>query len=85
MSNLARPIRSFFRAVQTRSGSCVPRIRNLGGRYAAVLSANHGPAVSGRTVFSAVCADEKLEKTAKLLMALKGQKVKLLTSQEWRI
>lgn len=54
-------------------------IRRLEGRCAAVLLANHGPVVSGRTLFSAVCAAEELEETARLLVALRGQKVNLLT------
>lgn len=47
-------------------------IRDLKGRYAAVLLANHGPVVSGKDLFSAVCAAEELEETAKLLVALRG-------------
>lgn len=62
-----------------RSGSL---IRALCGRYAAVLLANHGPVVSGQSLFSAVCAAEELEETAKLLITLKGQKKKLLTRDE---
>ncbi len=57
-------------------------IRELNGRYAAVLLANHGPIVSAKSLFSAVCAAEELEETAKLLMALKGQPVRLLTSEQ---
>lgn len=54
-------------------------IRALNGRFAAVLLANHGPVVSGKTLFSAVAAAEELEETAKLLIALKGMKTNLLT------
>lgn len=54
-------------------------IRALDGRYAAVLLANHGPVVSGKTLFSAVAAAEELEETAKLLIALRGMKTNLLT------
>ncbi|MET1412317.1 3-oxo-tetronate 4-phosphate decarboxylase [Roseibium sp. HPY-6] len=57
-------------------------IRELGGRYAAVLLANHGPVVSGRSLFSAVCAAEELEETARLLMALDGRKVRYLTGHQ---
>lgn len=57
-------------------------IRDLKGQYAAVLLGNHGPVVSGKTLFSAVCAAEELEETAKLLVALRGQKTKLLTTAE---
>lgn len=55
-------------------------IRALGGRHAAVLLANHGPVVSGRDLFSAVCAAEELEETAKLLVALRGMPTRLLTA-----
>ena len=57
-------------------------IRDLEGRYAAVLLANHGPVVAGRDLFSAVCAAEELEETAKLLVALRGMKTRLLTGAQ---
>ena len=57
-------------------------IRDLGGEYAAVLLANHGPVVSGKDLFSAVCAAEELEETAKLLIALRGEKTRLLTDDD---
>ena len=57
-------------------------IRDLDGKYAAVLLANHGPVVSGKTLFSAVCAAEELEETAKLLVALRGQKTRRLSDQD---
>ncbi len=53
-------------------------IRELGGKYSAVLLANHGPVVSGKDLFSAVCAAEELEETAKLLVALRGLPTRLL-------
>ena len=57
-------------------------IRDLNGQYGAVLLGNHGPVVSGKDLFSAVCAAEELEETAKLLVALRGQKTKLLSEEE---
>lgn len=57
-------------------------IHDLGGRYAAVLLANHGPVVSGRDLFSAVAAAEELEETAKLLVALRGMKTRRLSDGE---
>ncbi|WP_298813065.1 3-oxo-tetronate 4-phosphate decarboxylase [uncultured Roseibium sp.] len=45
-------------------------IRSLNGACSAVLLANHGPVVSGKDLFSAVCAAEELEETAKLVCAL---------------
>ncbi len=55
------------------------RITALNGKYAAVLLANHGPVVSGHDLFSAVCAAEELEETAKLLMITRGQRTRLLS------
>ncbi|MEL6505566.1 MAG: 3-oxo-tetronate 4-phosphate decarboxylase [Pseudomonadota bacterium] len=49
-------------------------IRGLKGACSAVLLANHGPVVSGKDLFSAVCAAEELEETAKLLMLTRGLK-----------
>ncbi len=57
-------------------------IRELGGKYSAVLLANHGPVVSGKDLFSAVCAAEELEETAKLLVALRGLPTRLLDAEQ---
>lgn len=57
-------------------------IRDLNGAYAAVLLANHGPVVSGKSLFSAVCAAEELEETAKLLVSLRGMKIRHLTEAD---
>jgi 3-dehydro-4-phosphotetronate decarboxylase len=57
-------------------------IRALGGRYAAVLLANHGPVVAGADLASAVSAAEELEETAKLLMLLRGERTRQLTHAE---
>lgn len=57
-------------------------IKALNGRYAAVLLANHGPVVSGSSLFSAVCAAEELEETAKLLVALRGVPTRHLTAEQ---
>lgn len=56
-------------------------IRELDGKFGAVLLENHGPVVSGKTLFSAVCAAEELEETAKLIIALKGTKIRYLTDE----
>lgn len=45
----------------------------------AVLLANHGPVVSGRTLTDAVYAAEELEEAAKLFLMLRGQRPRLLT------
>ena len=57
-------------------------IRGLQGACAAVLLANHGPVVSGADLFSAVCAAEELEETAKLIVALQGRETRLLTADQ---
>lgn len=56
-------------------------IRALGGRYAAVLLANHGPVVTGKDIASAVYAAEELEETAKLLVLLRGAPTRMLTTE----
>lgn len=56
--------------------------RDLNGRYGPVLLANHGPVVSGKDLFSAVCATAQLEEAAKLLLALRGQKTRYLTAAQ---
>ena len=45
----------------------------------AVLLANHGPVVSGKTLTDAVYAAEELEEAAKLFLMLRGQSPRLLT------
>ncbi|SMO85367.1 MULTISPECIES: 3-oxo-tetronate 4-phosphate decarboxylase [Ruegeria] len=57
-------------------------IRDLKGAYSAVLLANHGPVVSAKDLFSAVCAAEELEETAKLLVALRGRKTRFLSEAD---
>lgn len=48
----------------------------------AVLLANHGPVVSGRTLTDAVYAAEELEEAAKLYLLLRGTTPHLLTSAQ---
>jgi len=56
-------------------------IRALDGKYAAVLLANHGPVVTGKSVSSAVYAAEELEETAKLLLMLRGLPTRMLSDE----
>ncbi|MCZ4088600.1 3-oxo-tetronate 4-phosphate decarboxylase [Sinorhizobium psoraleae] len=56
-------------------------IRELAGRYAAVLLANHGPVVTGRDIATAVYAAEELEETAKLLILLKDAPKRMLSDE----
>ena len=69
----------YFKPGDARTGEL---IRALDGKYGAVLLANHGPVVSGKDLFSAVCAAEELEETAKLLVTLRGQKTRLLSESD---
>jgi len=57
-------------------------IRDLGGQYAAVLIANHGPVVTGKDIVSAVYAAEELEETAKLLVTLRGMPKRMLSRED---
>ena len=54
-------------------------IRDLDGRHAAVLLANHGPVVAGKDIASAVYAAEELEETAKLLVMLRDAPKRMLS------
>lgn len=57
-------------------------IRELQGKHAAVLLANHGPVVTAEDLTTAVYAAEELEETAKLLVLLRGQNPRLLTQAQ---
>ncbi|CDX33893.1 putative class II aldolase [Mesorhizobium sp. SOD10] len=57
-------------------------IRELRGKYAAVLLANHGPVVTGKEIASAVYAAEELEETAKLLVLLRGAPTRMLIARQ---
>ena len=47
-------------------------LRGLEGRHSAVMLANHGPVVAGKTVEAACNAIEELEATAKLALLTRG-------------
>ena len=53
-------------------------IRGLARKHSAVLLANHGPVVSGRTLEAAVYAIEELEETAKIFLLLRGSAARSL-------
>lgn len=57
-------------------------IRVLAGRHGAVLLANHGPVVSGKTLEAALYATEELEETAKIFLLLRGHQPRVLNSDE---
>ena len=55
-----------------------PAIREAAREARAVLLANHGPVVSGRSLSDAVYAAEELEEAAKLFLLLRGASPRLL-------
>ena len=57
-------------------------VRGLAGRHSAVLLANHGPVVAGKTLEAAVYATEELEETAKLFLLLRGENPRCLTQEQ---
>lgn len=57
-------------------------VRDLGGKYSAILLANHGPVVAGATLETAVFAMEELEENAKLALLTRGVAINLLTPNE---
>jgi ribulose-5-phosphate 4-epimerase/fuculose-1-phosphate aldolase len=56
-----------------------PAIRHAAREARAVLLANHGPVVSGRSLTDAVYAAEELEEAAKLYLLLRAASPRLLT------
>ena len=56
-----------------------PAIHAAARNARAVLLANHGPVVSGKTLTDAVYAAEELEEAAKLYLMLRGTSPRLLT------
>jgi ribulose-5-phosphate 4-epimerase/fuculose-1-phosphate aldolase len=54
-------------------------VRRVAAEHRAVLLANHGPVVSGRSIDDAVDSAEELEQTAKLALMLGDRPVSLLT------
>ena len=57
-------------------------VREMASKHHAVLLANHGPVVSGKSLKDAVYATEELEETAKLFLLLQGHKTKYLNPIE---
>jgi ribulose-5-phosphate 4-epimerase/fuculose-1-phosphate aldolase len=57
-------------------------IRALGGKYSAVLLANHGPIVAAKDLESAIYATEELEESAKLYLLLRGMNPRILSSAQ---
>ena len=59
-------------------------VRGLAGKRSAVMLANHGPVVAGKTVEAACDAIEELEATARLALLLRGTSPRLLTRNQVR-
>jgi ribulose-5-phosphate 4-epimerase/fuculose-1-phosphate aldolase len=57
-------------------------VREMAGKHHAVLLANHGPVVAGKTLHDAVYATEELEETARLFLLLKGHNTSFLTDEQ---
>jgi ribulose-5-phosphate 4-epimerase/fuculose-1-phosphate aldolase len=57
-------------------------VREMASKHHAVLLANHGPVVAGKSLEDAVYATEELEETAKLFLLLKDQKIRCLTPEQ---
>ena len=57
-------------------------VRQVAARHAAVLLANHGPVVAGKSLDAAVGAIEELEATAKLFLLLSGHAIRPLTVEQ---
>lgn len=71
------PIVSYYRPGDP---AMEPAIHDAARDARAVLLANHGPVVSGKTLTDAVYAAEELEEAAKLFLLLRGVAPRLLTS-----
>lgn len=59
-------------------------VKELASKHHAVLLANHGPVVAGRSLEDAVYATEELEETAKLFLLLKDCRPRSLTDDQVR-
>ena len=59
-------------------------IRGLAGRRSAVMLANHGPVVAGKSLEAAVNAIEELEAGARLALLTRGLSPRLLSEAEIR-
>ncbi len=57
-------------------------VRDKAKHHHAMLLANHGPVVAGKSLESAVYAAEELEETARLYLMLRGEKTRFLTQEQ---
>ena len=70
------PLVPYFRPGDRRLAEAV---RETARDHHAMLLANHGPIVAGKTIEDAVYTSEELEETAKLYFLLEGRPTRLLT------
>ena len=68
--------------VRPGSPDMEPAIHDAAKRARAVLLANHGPVVSGKTLLEAVYAAEELEEAAKLFFLLRTSGPRLLNAKQ---
>ncbi len=73
------PLIPYFRPGDTKLGEA---IRGLAAKSHAVLLANHGPVVAGKSLEDAVYATEELEETAKLYLLLHGRNPRCLSEAQ---
>lgn len=73
------PLVPYYRPGDPKLGDA---IRGLAGKHSAVLLANHGPVVAGKSLEAAVYATEELEETAKLHLLLQGHNPRCLTPEQ---
>ena len=57
-------------------------LREKAKHHHAMLLANHGPVVAGKSLENAVYAAEELEETARLYLMLRGERTRFLTQQQ---
>lgn len=57
-------------------------VGEMASDHHAVLLANHGPVVAGKSLADAVSATEELEETAKLFLMLRGHSTQFLTDSQ---
>ena len=57
-------------------------VREMASKHHAVLLANHGPVVAGKSLEDAVYATEELEETARLFLMLKDHKTRYLDADQ---